>query len=134
MQRILKTLDKPHLLLTCCSFQKSQSSIQKFVNNLACYTCTHNFNSLQQFGALQPLSIHNKDFSNQYTKKMTKIVFPNLTCEKEKYTHCLRMLKHKIQDQTPIGVKFVNVSFISPKFVAIEKFFFNIRTMLFFYK
>jgi len=29
MQRILKTLDKPHLLLTCCSFQKSQSSIQK---------------------------------------------------------------------------------------------------------
>lgn len=64
MQRILKTLDKPHLLLTCCSFQKSQSSIQKLSTALLA-THAHTISTL--CNNLEPSNL------SQFTTKTSPI-------------------------------------------------------------
>jgi hypothetical protein len=106
MQRILKTLDKPHLLLTYCSFQKFQSSIQKLSTTLLA-THAHMISTL--CNNLEPSNLSH--FTTKTSPINTQIrwqeSFFQISHMKKKKVHTLQyMLKHKIQDQIPMITNF----------------------------
>jgi hypothetical protein len=86
MQRILKTLDKPHLLLTCCSFQKSQSSIQK-LSTASLATHAHTISTLCNNLEPSNLSQFTTKISPISTQKRWQESFFQISHVKKKSTH-----------------------------------------------